>query len=177
MMKESRQRASTDTGGIPADESRANTDIIGQPAQQPQDRTSTDMIGARVGPAAPTSGPAGQPQPGLDNGQPAAAGPWVETPVIAPGDVLNLDLLIDPANPYRKQSCAIIIHSRSIEAGGATAPASDPATIQIKGVSWFWRVPPVVVTALLLIALIIGVVYITAWRLTGLDLLNWMTWL
>lgn len=178
--KEARPGANTDAAGVTVDEGRAKTDIIGYPTQAASDRAPTDIIGRQIK-AAPPPGTAAQTQAGepelaLGNGQ-LTAGLWVETPPVAPGDVLNLDLFIDPANPYRKQTCAFTIHSRSIEAGGEVTPASDPATVQLKGVSWFWRIPPIVVTALFLIVLTLGVVYLTIWRLTGLDIFTWLTWL
>jgi hypothetical protein len=101
------------------------------------------------------------------------AGGWVETALIAPGQILTLDLIIDPVNPYRKQEYAFTIKSRAVEPEEATL-VSEEGLVQIAGISWFRRYLPIFVVTLLLLILFLGVAYLAWWRLTGFDYFGWL---
>ena len=99
---------------------------------------------------------------------------WAETPAIEPGEVLNIDLVIDPVNPYRRQTYTFTINSRSPEQQETTL-ISEQGQTEIKGISWFRQFVPRFTIILLTLLFILVIAYITLWRLTGLDIFGWLT--
>ncbi len=123
-----------------------------------------------------TVGSVSQPQAGhisrpSPNGHQTAMSGWSQTPFIEPGDTLMVDLVIMPTNPYRKQEYDFTVTSKAI--GQEGAPLVDEHYVaQIKGVFWLWRYLLILAVILVAAMLVFGIVWLTAWRLTDVDILN-----
>jgi hypothetical protein len=78
---------------------------------------------------------AARPQP------PAALSPWSQTPFVEPGQSVTVELLVDPAQPYRAQQRTFRVFSRSAEQEDAPVTI-DEQYLLIPGVSWLRRWSP-----------------------------------
>jgi hypothetical protein len=114
--------------------------------------------------------PAGKPQPTSKTTTTAAAQPhvptqttggapmlleiWAQTPYVEPGQKLNVELLIQPANPHRTRQYAYVIQSRSLEYKDAPVLTEEDGVI-IEALNPFERVLPFVLFAACMIGLLI----------------------
>lgn len=108
--------------------------------------------GARAG---PQTGSAGQP-PG--SAHRSAAHVWAETPSLAPGEALTVDLLIRSASSSKDQHHTFEVVSRSVEGEEAPWVAAE-GSVRIRGGFWARRfLPQFIIVALAVLALLL-----TAW--------------
>jgi hypothetical protein len=70
---------------------------------------------------------------------------WAETPLVAPGSRLLLDLLISPLDFYRTQRYSFKVISRAAEQ--EDAPLIDEDYVQIDKIPWLYRLLPYLVFA------------------------------
>lgn len=98
-----------------------------------------------------------------------ATDPWAQTPPVEPEHALALELLITPANPYRKERYPFTIVSKSLQEESAPA-INEPGLVEIRGVSWFGRYVPRALVILLTLSLIGSVIWLTIWRLNLMDI-------
>lgn len=147
-----------------------------RPVREPRSRTDTDIISTQPPPPPPVSTPhpvvAAAPAP-VANGSHSITDFWVETPVIEPGQMLNIDLTIAPLDPYQRQIYNFSLKSRPAEQQNS-APVSQQDSIEVAGISWPRRVLPVMIVILQVIIVTFGIFYLALWRLTGVNLLNWL---
>jgi hypothetical protein len=105
--------------------------------------------GARAG---PQTGSAGQ-SPGPAHR--SAAHIWAETPSLAPGEALTVDLLIRSGSPSKDQHYTFQVVSRSVEAEDAPWVVAE-GSIRIRGGFWAHRfLPQIIIVALAVLALAI----------------------
>lgn len=90
---------------------------------------------------------------------------WVTTPAMAPGENLNVELLITPRNPRLSQEYTFKILSRNAE--WEDSPESiESCSLQMKGISWFNYLWPYAALAMsLLVVLAVFTVLIRAYVL------------
>lgn len=83
---------------------------------------------------------------------------WVETPSVAPGETLTLELLVSPENPYRAQRLSCVLRSRSLALAGEeeTAPNVVRHDVELAGLTPFQTYSPF----LLLLMGVIGVLIV-----------------
>jgi hypothetical protein len=72
---------------------------------------------------------------------------WSQTPFLEPGETLTVDLLIAPLNPYRSRYYSFRVISRSLDQEKPPLVVEE-GSIQIVGISWFRRLLPYFVFAL-----------------------------
>ncbi len=115
-----------------------------------------EVGGTQSAPGRPT-----RPSPAEPSSPPVSS--WVETPSVAPGETLTLELLVSPENPYRAQRRSCVLRSRALEQ--ADDEASHPHVVRqdvdLAGLTSFQTYGPfllllvgvimVLVTALMLI--------------------------
>jgi VWFA-related protein len=77
---------------------------------------------------------------------------WVQTPFLAPGETLTIDLLIAPLNPYRTQDYSFKLISRALGQEGAPL-AIEEGNVRIVGISWFRRLLPFLIFAIVTITI------------------------
>jgi hypothetical protein len=70
---------------------------------------------------------------------------WAETPLLAPGGKLLLDLLISPLDFYRTQRYSFKVISRAAEQ--EDAPLVEEGHVQIDKIPWLYRLLPYLVFA------------------------------
>lgn len=66
---------------------------------------------------------------------------WAQTPFVASGETLRLDLRIAPLNPYQTQHYSFRVISRALEQENAPLMV-EKGSVQVVGVSWFHRLLP-----------------------------------
>jgi hypothetical protein len=117
-------------------------------------RYAGDLGGGRQA-AAPSASPASPPAP-----QPTSS--WVETPQVAPGESLTLELLISPENPYRAQQLSCVLRSRplDVETEVDVEPTTQRYDVELTGLTPFQMYSPFLllligVIAVLVVALIL----------------------
>jgi hypothetical protein len=130
------------------------------------------------GPAPPSRGPAPAPAPRTsgrvevprgrgarrrEDGDEAFGESWFATPLVAPGEVLPVDLHIAPLNPYRTQGFAFKVASRAVEPADSR-PMVEEGEFEIRGISWFSRLAAhlvfVAVTAVVVLAAVLSLMYL-----------------
>lgn len=83
------------------------------------------------------------------------AQPWAETPSVAPGEALTLELLILSASASKDQQHSFEVVSRSIEGGDETQVVQE-GSVLIRGGFWARRfVPQLIILALAVLALLL----------------------
>lgn len=79
---------------------------------------------------------------------------WVETPFVEPGETLAIDLLIDPANPYRTQAYPLVVKSRSLEQRESSWVVEE-SDVKIVEPTFLQRYSPFLVTAIIAAAVLL----------------------
>jgi hypothetical protein len=126
----------------------------------------------------PTSAPVTPSSPGLigrqvQNGSLGQTPAHAQTPQLEPGQTLLIDLLIAPLNPYRTQDHGFTLNSKAVEAT-ETPLVSEQGSVHLVGLSWFHRLPPILLT----VVLIVGVILLTGlalFWLVNMDFANVLT--
>jgi VWFA-related protein len=96
---------------------------------------------------------------------------WAETPLIQPGQILKVDLLVAPLKPYQSQEYSFTISSKP--AGPAEALlVTEQGQLYIKGIGWFARLIPIMLAAVA----IIGILLLAGYGLYWLINANISTW-
>ncbi len=114
------------------------------------DRTGTG------GPARPTTG---RRETVVTNGRQAVTSLWSQTPLIDPGETLTIDLLIAPRKPHRTQRYSFKVLSKAIESESAPLVVEE-GSIQIKGRSWFRRLIPYLLFAMIIVVIVLSVIFL-----------------
>jgi hypothetical protein len=73
-----------------------------------------------------------------------------QTPFVESGEVLTVDLIITPIEPYKRQDCAFLVSSRAVEQAEAE-PVVEQGQIHIAGVSLLGRILPFLLSLIILI--------------------------
>lgn len=80
--------------------------------------------------------------------------PYAETPLVEPGESLQLELLLTPKRPFHKQVYPFFLYSKP-----ASQPLShwqvDESVLKVKGLLWIWRTLPYIVFILLLAGILL----------------------
>jgi hypothetical protein len=92
---------------------------------------------------------------------------WAQTPSVAPGETLSIDMLIRPIHPGKSRTQPYRLFSRSVEQGEAE-PAIQEGTVQIWGGFWTLPYAPYLTIAGTAIALLV-----VAYWLTSNGALTW----
>lgn len=153
------------------------------PAASPQAAGSGAAYGSGVayGPISTGGVYASQPQPGyvsapvgngVGNGAQKAAGNWVQTPFVEPGDSLKLDLLITPDKPFKNKSYDFTLSSAAIDQ--TETPVDEQGTAKIKAVFWLWRFLLILIILLVTALFMYTVVWLAAWRLFYINMLDYL---
>ena len=87
-----------------------------------------------------------------------------ETPEIIPGQVLTVDLLIKPADPYKSKIYDFEIFSKPVGQPDETLVIM-PGVARIKPLAWFWRMVQIFSIVLIHVLLIVITILITLWLL------------
>ena len=82
---------------------------------------------------------------------------WIETPLVAPGGMLLLDLLISPLDFYRTQHYSFKVISRA--AGQEDVPLVEEGHVQIEGIPWLYRLLPYLVFAVFAAVVVLAAVF------------------
>ncbi len=81
---------------------------------------------------------------------------WAETPVVAPGDELALDLLINPVErPAQERRCTFAVISQTMVHDDAPSVVAE-GEIRLRAVSWFRHVLPFLGLGLLAVVTVLG---------------------
>ncbi len=86
----------------------------------------------------------------------AAAEIWTETPLVAPGDRLLLDLLISPLDFYRTQRYSFKVISRAAEQEDVSLV--EEGHVQIDKIPWLYRLLPYLVFAVFVAVVVLAAV-------------------
>jgi hypothetical protein len=84
---------------------------------------------------------------------------WAQTPCVEPGEVLTVDLLIDPVRPHQTQRCSFKVISRAAEQKDAPLVMED-GSIQIAGISWFRLYLPALIFGAVTAIAILSIVFL-----------------
>jgi VWFA-related protein len=87
---------------------------------------------------------------------------WAQTPLVEPGDRVTVDLMVAPLKPYQSQAYNFSVTSKPIESEQAPL-LTEQGQVQIKGISWFGRLIPILITAAALIAILLLASYGLVW--------------
>lgn len=127
-----------------------------------------------VVPARPVSLPVTAPAKAKTQTRPLgpANGPtWIETPVVAAGQSLTCDLLIDPDHHYRSREYEFTIKSVSLDQA-QVPPLVEEGEVYIRGISWFGRLWPLLLATAAIAGIVLLAGYAIVW-LAGSDLATW----
>ncbi len=94
---------------------------------------------------------------------------WVRTPLLEPEGQMQIDLLILPANPYRKQDYTFTVVSKPVEPADLPV-TNEPGTVTIPGIPWFYRYLPTFLVIFSALCLVIGIIWLTIWRFNLMNI-------
>lgn len=122
--------------------------------------------------------PVRQPVNGRSRAKPVARTKTIQlarpqTPTIAPGETLVIDLLIKPANPFKRRRYPFTVQSTPLDQPGAE-PLIEQAVADIKGISWFARFVPALLFLLIAMFISVVIILVAAWLL-GVDLAGYLS--
>jgi VWFA-related protein len=128
---------------------RAQSSVSRTSAQAQRTAGQMSRLGAPGGGARAVPSPAAQLRGAATRAQMPPAAPvsaghsqsWFETPWVAPGETLPVNLRITPRDPYQTQRYDFQVWSRAIEPAGSPWLA-ETGQVQIKGISGFARLLP-----------------------------------
>lgn len=106
-------------------------------------------VGGSVGPLPPAS-VAVQPAAQTQTVAIAPVDAWTQTPVVAPGGTLALDLLVTPLKANHTQRCTFSVASRAIEDPAAQL-VSESSELELTGTSLMLKLVPWVVFAVVVV--------------------------
>ncbi len=110
--------------------------------------------------------PSSSPQASQASGEPAQieATSWAQTPMVAAGATLALDLSVEPANAALSQQCAFTVKSRAAEDPGGNTNI-EHGDVRLEGISVLQRALPWAIYGALAIAVIFcGILLIANYR-------------
>jgi VWFA-related protein len=119
-----------------------------QPASAPAGATDATVPPGQMPVAAGRGLPSGKPPKVKSRAVPVPVTPaliWAETPLLAPGGKLLLDLLISPLDFYRTQRYSFKVISRAAEQ--EDTPLVEEGHVQIDKIPWLYRLLPYLVFA------------------------------
>ena len=95
---------------------------------------------------------------------------WLQTPLLEPADTILVEVRLQPKEPFKAQVYDFVMLSKPLE---PEQPAVDEsrASVEIKGLAWFWRVGPIGLIVLLGLLMALLIVSLAMWRLSGLNVL------
>ena len=87
---------------------------------------------------------------------------WVKTPQLMPGEKLNLELLVQPENPYRAQRSLFVLRSRSLEQENtqASQPNVVRQEIELDGLTPFQKYSPFLLLLMGIIGILITALFL-----------------